>query len=95
MIIAKEMNPKVLLASGLFCWAALLVQFGQGVDISFAGGTLIAAGSTATTTWAAGPAILAGLLLAKVVGLGIFAVSMFLVLIIKMEIILNVYRIIL
>ena len=68
------MNPKVLVASGLFCWAALLFQLGQGVDWSIAGGTLIATGATATTTWAAGPAILAGLLLAKVVGLGIFAV---------------------
>ena len=69
------MNPKLWFASGLICWAALLVQIGQGVDFSIVGTSLVATGATATTTWAAGPAILAGLLLAKVVGLSLFPVS--------------------
>ncbi len=78
------MNPKVLLACGLLTWAACLIQLGQGFGFDSlslgAGGTLIAVSGGATTTWAAGPAILAGLLLAKVVGLGIFAVRLWYIL---------------
>ena len=74
------MNPKTLFALGLLSWSSFLIQqslavFDGGASIALVGGSLVATSSTATATWAAGPAILAGLLLAKVVGLGIFSVS--------------------
>ena len=62
------MNPKILIISVVLCIHAVSIN---GVDWSLAGGTLIATGTSATSTFALGPALLAGLLVAKVFGLGL------------------------
>ena len=62
------MNPKILIIFGVLCIHAISIN---GVDWSLAGGTLIATGASTTSTFALGPALVAGLLVAKVFGLGL------------------------
>ena len=62
------MNTKTLLIFGVISACAVSIH---GVDWSLAGGTLIATGTGATSTFALGPALVAGLLVAKVFGLGL------------------------
>ena len=62
------MNTKILLIFGVLSACAVSIH---GVDWSLAGGTLIATGTGATSTFALGPALVAGLLVAKVFGLGL------------------------
>ena len=62
------MNPKILIIFGVICIHAVLIN---GVDWSLAGGTLIATGASSTSAFALGPALVAGLLVAKVFGLGL------------------------
>ena len=62
------MNTKLLFISALVSTYAVSIN---GVDWSLAGGTLVATGTSATSTFALGPALLAGLLVAKVFGLGL------------------------
>ena len=62
------MNTKILSIFGVLSACAVSIH---GVDWSLAGGTLIATGTGATSTFALGPALVAGLLVAKVFGLGL------------------------
>ena len=62
------MNPKILIIFGVLCIHAISIH---GVDWSLAGGTLIATGASSTSAFALGPALVAGLLVAKVFGLGL------------------------
>ena len=66
------MNLKLLMFCGLVCWVALLIQQSDGLFFYTAG----TAGATTATGWtaaSANTALLGGLVVAKVVGLGILA----------------------